>query len=87
LLLGAFRRRRAHLLAGGGLAVQRAHIVFDEPPFGAVDRRETLRLLHGRTGIEWDASTRVVIRTDAVFWFGDGLDWVLGGVLRVGYRL
>ena len=86
LLLRAFRHGRAHLLAGGGLAVQRAHIAFDEPPFGAVDRRETLRLLHGRTGIEWDASKRVVIRTDGVLWFGDGFDWVLGGVLRVGYR-
>ena len=86
LLFRARRRGRAHLLAGGGVAVQRAHSAFNVQPIGAVETRETLQLWHGRTGVEWDASTRVVVRTDAVLWFGGGVDWVLGGVLRVGYR-
>lgn len=86
LLFRGRRRGRAHLLAGGGVAVQRAHSAFTVPPIGPVETRETLQLWHGRTGVEWDASTRVVVRTDAVLWFGGGVDWVLGGVLRVGYR-
>jgi hypothetical protein len=86
LLFRAFRAGRAHLLAGGGLAVQRAHIEFDVSPVRHVERSETIRLVHGRAGIEWDASDRIVLRSDGVLWFGSGLDWVFGGLLRVGYR-
>lgn len=81
-----FTDRRGRVAAGGGLALQRARSEFDVAPFGHVDRTETIRLLHGRGGVEWDASERVVIRTDAVLWFGSGLDWVLGGRVGVGYR-
>ncbi len=77
---------RAHFMAGAGVAVQRAHTEFDVAPVGRVDRTETLRLTHGRVGGEWDLSDRVVIRSDAVLWFGVGLDWVLGGRVGVGYR-
>jgi hypothetical protein len=28
----------------------------------------------------------MAMRTEAVFWFGEGLDWVMGGRLAVGYR-
>ena len=86
VLFRAHRGGRAHLLAGGGFAVQRARSEFDAPPIGSVDIRETVRLWHGRTGIEWDAFERVVVRTDAVLWFGAGVDWILGGLVRVGYR-
>jgi hypothetical protein len=78
--------RRARVVAGGGLAAQRAHSEFNVFPVGRVDRTETIRLLHGRGGVEWDASDRVVIRTDAALWFGPGLDWVLGGRFGIGYR-
>ena len=78
--------RRARIVAGGGLAAQRAHSEFTVFPVGHVERTETIRLLHGRGGVEWDASDRVVIRTDAVLWFGAGFDWVLGGRIGVGYR-
>ena len=78
--------RRAHLVVGAGLALQRAHTEFDVSPVGHVDRTETLRLTHGRVGGEWDVSERVVIRSDGVLWFGGGLDWVLGGRVGVGYR-
>ena len=73
-------------LAGGGLGTQRAHTVFNEPPFRPVDDVETIRLLHGRVGAEFSASKRIVIRTDAALWMGDGLDWVFGGRVGVGYR-
>jgi hypothetical protein len=78
--------RRAHLIAGGGLGVQRARSQFDVSPSTRVDRTETLRLLHGRIGAEWDVSDHVAVRTDGVVWFGGGLDWVLGGVVRAAYR-
>src|SRR5688572_17511942 len=67
---------RVRFLAGGGLAVQRAHTMFNEPPIGAVDDVETIRLLHGRAGVEWAVARRVVVRTDAALWMGGGLDWV-----------
>ena len=86
LLYRAFADRRAHVLAGGGLGIQRAHSAFNVPPVGPVDRTETLRLWHWRAGAEWDVSPRTVMRTEAVFWFGGGLDWVMGGRLAVGYR-
>jgi hypothetical protein len=79
-------RGRARFVAGGGLALQRAHTEFEEPPFGRVDRVDTFNLLHGRIGADWDASTRLVIRTDAVLWIGGGLDWVIGGRMGLGYR-
>jgi hypothetical protein len=71
-----------HFVAGGGLAAQRAHTEFDEPPIGRIDRTETVRLLHGRLGVDWDATDRLVLRTHGVLWMGGGLDWVAG--LRVG---
>lgn len=77
---------RVHFVTGGGLALQRAHSVFDEPPFGRIDEVETIRLMHGRVGARWDASSRIVIRTDAVLGMGGGLDWVAGGRVGVGYR-
>ena len=86
LLYRAFADRRAHVLAGGGLGVQRAHSAFNVPPLGPVDRTETLRLWHWRAGAEWDESPRTVMRTEAVFWFGEGLDWVMGGRFVAGYR-
>lgn len=73
-------------LAGGGLGIQRAHIQFDEPGIPRVDTVETLRLLHGRAGAEWDVAERVAIRTEGVLWMGGGLDWVAGGRVVVGYR-
>jgi hypothetical protein len=78
--------RRAHFVGGGGLALQQARIEFDLPTVGHVDRTETLSLTHGRAGIEWDVSGRVLIRSEAVLWLGEGLDWVLGGRVGVGYR-
>lgn len=77
---------RVHFVAGGGVALQRAHIEFNEPPFAPVDRTETLRLLHGRLGADWDLSDRLVLRTHAVLWMGSGFDWVLGGRVGLGYR-
>lgn len=74
-----------HLIAGGGVALQRAHTVADEPTF-RIDRTETIRLLHGRFGAEWDLSRRVAVRAEAVTWFGEGLDWVVGARAGVGYR-
>jgi len=61
------------------LALQWAHTEFNEAPFGRVDRVETVRLLHGTIGADWDLSSRVVLRTEGVLWFGAGLDWVVGG--------
>ena len=86
LLFRTSPERRAHFVGGAGLALQRARIEFDVPPVGHVDRTETLRLTHGRAGVEWDVSGRVLIRSEAVLWLGDGLDWVLGGRVGVGYR-
>ena len=74
----------AHFIAGGGAGLLRAHTDADEPGF-RIDRTETIQLLHGRIGAEWDISSRLVIRTEGVLWFGDGLDWVLGA--RAGVRL
>jgi hypothetical protein len=76
----------AHFLAGGGLAVQRAHTEFTETPFGHIERVETIRLLHGRVGAEWNISSRLMMRTEGVLWFGEGLDWVVGARATVGYR-
>jgi hypothetical protein len=76
----------AHFVAGGGLALQRAHTDFNEPPLGRVDTVETIRLLHGKIGAEWNVSSRMVIRTEGVLWFGDGLDWVAGARAGLGYR-
>jgi hypothetical protein len=86
LLYRAFADRRAHFLAGGGFGFQRAHSAFTVDPVGEVDRTETIRLWHYRAGPEWGVSHRTVMRTEAVFWFGGGLDWVMGGRLVVGYR-
>lgn len=76
---------RVHVLAGGGIGFQRAHTDVNDPPF-VIDNTETIRLLHGRGGVEWDASPRVFIRGEAVIWFGEGLDWVVGGRGGVGIR-
>jgi hypothetical protein len=72
----------AHFIAGGGAGLQWAHTDVDDPPF-RIDRTETIRLLHGRVGAEWDLSSRTAIRTEGVMWFGEGLDWVVGA--RVGF--
>ena len=76
-----------HFIAGGGAGLQWAHIDadLDSPPF-RIDRTETIRLLHGRIGGEWDLSNRLAIRTEGVMWFGDGLDWVLGARASLAYR-
>jgi Outer membrane protein beta-barrel domain len=76
---------RAHFIAGGGAGLEWAQIDVDDPPF-RIDRTETIRLLHGRIGGEWDISNRMAIRTEGVVWFGDGLDWVLGARASLGYR-
>jgi outer membrane protein with beta-barrel domain len=86
LLYRGFADRRVHLLAGGGYGLQRAHSAFTVAPVGAVDRTDVLGLWHWRAGAEWDVSNRAVVRTEAVSWFGVGLDWVMGGRLSVGYR-
>jgi hypothetical protein len=78
--------QRSRVIAGAGVGRQRAHIQFETPPVGAVDRRETIRLLHGRIGTEWDVSDRFVVRALAVGWMGGGLDWVLGARAGIGYR-
>jgi hypothetical protein len=76
---------RAHFLAGGGAALQRAHTDLDDPPLH-IDRTETIRLLHGRIGAEWELSSRVSVTTEGVLWFGEGLDWVVGGRAGLRYR-
>ena len=76
---------RAHFLAGGGAGLQRAHTDLDDPPF-RIDQTETIRLLHGRMGVDWDLSSRASIRTEGVLWFGEGLDWVVGGRAGLAYR-
>ena len=75
----------AHFIAGGGAGLQRAHTDIDDPPF-RIDRTETIRLLHGRIGVEWDISSRMAIRTEGVMWFGEGLDWVVGARAGLSYR-
>ena len=74
-----------HFIVGGGAGLQRAHTDADEPRF-RIDRTETIRLLHGRVGAEWDLSSRLAIRTEGVMWFGEGLDWVVGARAGLGYR-
>jgi hypothetical protein len=86
LLFRAPSRGRIHFIVGGGLALQRAHTVIDEPPFRGVDEIERVKLLHGRIGADWDVFRRLVIRTDAAGWIGEGLDWVVGGRVGLGYR-
>jgi len=86
LLFRTSPKRRLHVVGGAGLALQRARIEFEVSPLGHVDRTETLRLTHGRAGVEWEMSGRVLIRSEAVLWLGEGLDWVLGGRVGVGYR-
>ena len=76
---------RVHLIAGGGAGLQRAHTDLDDPPF-RVNRSETIRLLHGRIGAEWDISSRIAFRAEGVMWLGEGLDWVVGGRAGLGYR-
>jgi Outer membrane protein beta-barrel domain len=76
---------RAHFIAGGGAGLQWAHTEVDEPAL-RIDRTETIGLLHGRIGAEWDLSRRTAIRTEGVLWFGEGLDWVLGFRAALGYR-
>ena len=76
---------QAHFLAGGGVGSQWAHIDVDDPPF-RIDRTETILLLHGRGGGEWDVSSRIAIRAEGVLWFGEGLDWILGARVGLGYR-
>ena len=76
---------RAHFIVGGGAGLQWAHTDVDEPPF-RIDLTETIRLLHGRIGAEWDISNRMAIRTEGVLWFGEGLDWVLGARAGLAYR-
>ena len=76
---------RAHFIAGGGAGLQRAHTDADDPRF-RIDRTETIRLIHGRIGAEWNISSRVAIRTEGVMWFGAGLDWVVGARAGLGYR-
>ena len=86
LLWRAPRGGRIHFVTGGGLAIQRAHTVINEPPFARVNEVERLTLLHGKAGADWDVSRRLVIRSEAVVWMGEGLDWVVGGRVGLGYR-
>jgi hypothetical protein len=80
------RGGRIHFVTGGGFAMQRGHTVINEPPFGRIDEVERLNLLHGRVGADWDVSRRLMIRSHAVVWIGEGLDWVVGGRVGLGYR-
>lgn len=86
LLFRSSPRERVHFLLGGGYAAQRAHVEFTHEIVGRVDRKETIRLIHGRTGAEWELTSRAILRTEAVLWFGEGLDWVAGGRVGLGYR-
>jgi hypothetical protein len=85
LLFRSTPNGRAHFLVGGGAGLQRAHTDVDDPPF-RIDRTETIRLLHGRIGGEWDISSRIANRTEGVMWFGGGLDWVVGARAGICYR-
>jgi hypothetical protein len=75
----------AHFIGGGGMGFQRAHTDLDDEGF-RIDKTETIRLLHGRAGAEWDVTKRLAIRTEGVLWFGEGLDWVVGGRAGISYR-
>jgi hypothetical protein len=86
LLFRAPARGRVQFVSGGGVALQRAHIDYNEPPFPPVDRVETLTLLHGRIGADWAISDRLVLRTHGGIWMGGGLDWVFGARAGLGYR-
>ena len=86
LLFRSTPEGRAHFIAGGGAGLQRAHTDVDDLPFFRIDRTETVRLIHGRVGAEWNISTRLAIRTEGVTWFGEGLDWVVGGRAGLSYR-
>ena len=86
LLFRSSPQGRVHVTAGGGLAFQRAHSDFELSPGDRIVQTETIRLWHGRGGVEWDASDRVAVMTDGVLWFGPGIDWVLGGRVGIGYR-
>ncbi|MEX2273927.1 MAG: outer membrane beta-barrel protein [Vicinamibacterales bacterium] len=79
-------RGRAHFIAGAGWGLQRAHIDFTLEPHGRIERTETIGLLHGRVGAEWDLSSRIALRTEGVLWFGEGVDGVLGARAGLGYR-
>ena len=85
LLFRSTPDRSVHFIAGGGGGLQRAHTAFDDLTF-RVDRTETIWLLHGRIGVEWNTSNRVAIRAESVTWFGGGLDWVVGARAGLGYR-
>lgn len=76
---------RNHFLAGGGAGLQRAHTGVDDPPV-RIDRTGTVRLMHGRIGAERDVSSHLAIRAEAVMWFGEGLDWIVGARAGVAYR-
>jgi hypothetical protein len=86
LLFRAPVGRRVHFVAGGGVAMQRAHIEINEPTFSPVDEVETIRLLHGKVGTDWDLSDRLVLRTHGVLWMSGGVDWVVGARVGLGYR-
>ena len=58
----------------------------DEPFGPAFPSAETIRLIHGRIGAEWNISSRAAIRAEGVMWFGEGLDWVVGARAGLGYR-
>ena len=75
----------AHFIAGGGAGLQWAHTDADDPRF-RIDRTETIRLLHGRIGAEWNIASRLAIRAEGGLWFGEGLDWVVGARAGLGYR-
>jgi hypothetical protein len=86
LIFRAPSRGKLHFIVGGGLALQLAHTVIDDPPFRGVDEVDRVKLAHGRIGADWDVFRRLVIRTDAAVWIGEGLDWVVGGRVGLGYR-
>jgi hypothetical protein len=85
LLFRSSPHGRVHVVAGGGAGLQRAHTDADDPQL-RINKTETIRLLHGRVGAEWDLSSRIVVRTEGVVWFGAGLDWVVGARAGLGYR-
>jgi hypothetical protein len=74
-----------HFIAGGGAGIQWAHTHVDDRQL-QIDRTDTIRLLHGRVGAEWSLSSRIVLRTEGVLWFGEGLDWVMGARGALGWR-
>lgn len=78
--------KRLHFIGGGGLALQRARSRFTVTSGERIHRSEVIRLLHGRSGLEWSLSNRSVMRAEGVLWFGSGLDWVMGARVSVGFR-